>query len=440
MDRNGTAMGRWLPYSPATMTELTLSDADEAMLGGDAGRGVAMAMRIVVGLARASRASRLVSVASAHIDGCLYHGPAGLDFAERLVDLGASVSIPTTLNVSSLDLLHPDLIRSDAETRRAARRLMVAYETMGCRPTWTCAPYQLPERPTFGQHIAWAESNAIVFANSAIGARTDRYGDFIDIAAAVTGRAPMAGLHLDENRRASVVYDVSGLSAELRNSDVFFAVLGNLVGFDVDTAVPAIVGIDAATEDQLKALGASSASSGTVGLIHVVGVTPEAPTLDAATGGGRIDRTVAVDAAAIRAARDELTLRRSGGPLRTVNLGTPHYSAAQLKALVGLLHGRTVHPDVTLYVNTGRDVLAASGLEQSLADLGVRVVTDTCTYVTAILPHGDGAVDSTAMTDSGKWAHYAPGNLGLDVVFASVEECVESAVAGRVVQDDARWS
>ena len=409
------------------------------MLAGADGPGVAMAMRIVSGLARADGAAELIDVTSAHIDGCLYHGPAGLDFAERLVDLGATVQIPTTLNVSSLDLLHPELIRSEPKTREAGSRLMAAYEAMGCRPTWTCAPYQLPDRPTFGEHIAWAESNAIVFANSVIGARTNRYGDFIDIAAAITGRAPLSGLHLDENRRASVVYDVSGLSADLRGREVFFAALGHLIGFDTDTAVPAVVGIQHATEDQLKALGASAASSGTVGLIHVVGVTPEAATLADATGGAPVRRTVSVDTTAIHAARDELTMRRSDGPLHTVNLGTPHYSQSQLRLLVELLDGREVHPDVTLYVNTGRDVLSASGLERSLADLGVRVVTDTCTYVTAIVPDSRERA-ATAMTDSGKWAYYAPGNLGRDVVFGSVEECVESAVAGRVVQDDTLWS
>ncbi|MDH3498829.1 MAG: aconitase X catalytic domain-containing protein [Acidimicrobiia bacterium] len=417
------------------MARLHLTETDEAMLAGQHGPAVAMAMRIVTGMARATDAEALLHVSSAHIDGCLYHGTAGLDFAERLVALDARVRIPSTLNVSSLDLLHPELIRADTETQQAGRRLMAAYEQMGCRPTWTCAPYQLAERPSFGQHIAWAESNAIVFANSVLGARSDRYGDFIDIAAAITGRAPAAGLHLDDNRRARVVYDVSALDARLRATDVFFAVLGHLVGFDTGTVVPAILGLDAATEDQLKALGASAASSGTVGLIHVVGVTPEAPTLDAALGPLPPERTVTVTSDRIRAARDELTLCRTDGPLRTVNLGTPHYSARQLATLVEVLAGRSVHPDVTLYVNTSRDVLAASDTAATLADLGAQIVTDTCTYVTAIL---DGA--GTAMTDSGKWAHYAPGNLGLDVVFASLEECVESAVAGQILRSESLWS
>ena len=172
------------------------------MLDGRDGEAVALCMRLVTGVARASGARRLLEVASAHVDGCLYHGRAGLDFAERLVEAGARLSVRTTLNVGSLDLLHPGLVR-DQELAAAGRRLMEAYVALGCEPTWSCAPYQSGHRPAFGSHVAWAESNAIAFVNSVLGARTDRYGDFLDIAAAVTGRAPDAGLHRDEARRGA---------------------------------------------------------------------------------------------------------------------------------------------------------------------------------------------------------------------------------------------
>ena len=163
------------------------------MLAGEDGPAVSLAMRLVVAIAEALGAGRLIDITGAHIDGCLYHGPVGLAFAERLVEGGGQVRVPTTLNVVGLDLLHPDLVRLDPSTRDAARRLMTAYETLGCEPTWTCAPYQLPQRPAFGEQIAWGESNAIVFANSVLGARTERYGDFTDIAAALTGRVPAVG-------------------------------------------------------------------------------------------------------------------------------------------------------------------------------------------------------------------------------------------------------
>ena len=188
-----------------------LTESDRAFLRGERGEAAALAMRIVVEMAGVSGAERLIDVDSAHVDGCLYHGRAGLEFAERLVNGGARVAVPTTLNVAALDLLHPDRYRGDGDTAANARRQMDAYVAMGCRPTWTCAPYQLPERPAFGQHVAWAESNAIVFCNSVLGARTDRYGDFIDICAAVTGRVPLAGLHRDEERRATLVLQLEGI-------------------------------------------------------------------------------------------------------------------------------------------------------------------------------------------------------------------------------------
>ncbi|HEY7754697.1 MAG TPA: aconitase X, partial [Actinomycetota bacterium] len=161
-----------------------LTETDRAVLSGRDGEADALAMRIVVDMAEVMGAERLIDVSAAHVDGCLYHGLAGLAFAERLSGSGARVRVPTTLNVGALDLLHPELTPGRDETAMNARRQMDAYVAMSCRPTWTCAPYQLPERPAFGEHVAWAESNAIVFCNSVLGARTNRYGDFIDICAA----------------------------------------------------------------------------------------------------------------------------------------------------------------------------------------------------------------------------------------------------------------
>ncbi len=411
-----------------------LTDKDQAMLRGEGSEAQALAMRILVGLARATGARRMIDISGAHIDGTLYLGRASLDFAARLRDGGGRVAVPTTLNVSSLDLLHPDLFLGDDPTREAALTMMRAYLDMGASPTWTCAPYQLAARPGLGDRVAWGESNAIVFANSVLGARTPRFGDFADMAAAVTGRAPEFGLYLDRHRRARVRIDVSGIGEEARVTDEFFAVLGILVGREAGSEVPAITGVEAATEDQLKVLGAGAATSGAVGMMHVVGITPEAPTLASATG-GVAPRTVRVDTDAITHAYEALS-STGAEKLRTVNLGTPHYSARQIARLQDLLDGRPIHPDVRLYVNTGRDMLASSAeIVARLEEAGVRFVVDTCTYVTSILPAG---LD-LAMTDSAKWAYYAPGNLGVDVVFGSTSDCVESAVAGRVIREKRPW-
>jgi len=407
------------------------------VFAGEDGEAAAFAMRIVVEMAGVVGADRLIDVTAAHVDGCLYHGIAGLEFAERLVTAGARVRVPTTLNVGYLDLLHPERYRGDKPTAANARRQMDAYVEMGCRPTWTCAPYQLAERPGLGEHVAWAESNAIVFCNSVLGARTARYGDFIDIAAAITGRVPLAGLHRDEERRASLLIRLEGIPERLLASDALFPVLGHLIGREAGSAVPAIVGLPADTsEDRLKALGAAASSSGSVAMFHAVGLTPEAPTLEAATGGAAVPE-IAVTAASLRAARDELETAKGGDRLSAVCVGTPHASLSQLERLAELLGGE--QPSVALWVNTGREILAEAdlrGVSGALERAGVRIVTDTCTYLSPML----GAAKGRVMTDSGKWAWYGPANIGVKVVFGSLEECVRSAFEGRIVRDPALWA
>ncbi|CAN5765800.1 aconitase X catalytic domain-containing protein [soil metagenome] len=414
---------------------LSLSDIDRAALEGSGGPAVQLAMRILTRTAGAMGATELLDITSAHIDSCLYHGRASLDFARRLADDGARVAVPATLNFSSLDLLHPELVRLDPDTATDARALMDAYRSMGCRPTWTCAPYQLPERPSLGEHVAWAESNAIVFANSVIGARTGRYGDFIDICCAITGRAPAAGLHLDAERRARTVFRVEGLPTPLMADEAAYAAIGHIVGLRTANAVPAIVGLTpTATEDHLKALGAAAASSGAVSMFHAVGVTPEAPTLEAATGGLEPMLDMTVDLASLRAARDELSTIGVGAAVGSVSVGTPHCSAGELRRIAELVSGRRLA--VPCYVNTGRDVLAGSPEDaETIRAAGVTIVTDTCTYITPIIERAA----SPVVTNSGKWAWYAPGNLGFDVAFATLDECVDSAEAGRLVRDRGTW-
>jgi predicted aconitase len=410
-----------------------LEPGDRAMLEGERGEGAALAMRLVVKMAEVARAPRLRDITGAHIDSCLYHGQAGLDLAERLLAGAAAVSVPATLNVSSLDLLHPELVRLDDDTRSRADRLMDAYVRMGCRPTWTCAPYQLPGRPAFGEHVAWAESNAIVFANSVLGARTNRYGDFIDICAAITGRVPDSGLHTDEGRRATLRLRLGGLRQEMLEHDLLYPVLGHLVGRRAGSDVVAVEGLPRDTsEDRLKALGAAAASSGAVALFHAIGVTPEAP--DVADVLATDAREAEITVADLRSARDELSPVADGAEIGAVSVGTPHASDTELRRLADFV--RDERPCIPFYVNTGRAQLAGVGsVADDLADAGVTVVTDTCTYITPVMQGVSGPV----MTDSGKWAWYAPSNLGFEVALGSLEECVRSAAAGRVVRHEGIW-
>ncbi len=404
------------------------------MLAGEEGAAVALAMRLLVAVGEALDAPHLIDITRAHIDGCLYHGPVGLAFAERLVDGGGRVRVPTTLNVSALDLRHPDLVRLDRPTREAARRLMTAYETLGCETTWTCAPYQLPERPAFGEQIAWGESNAIAFANSVLGARTERYGDFTDIAAALTGRVPAVGLHTDDGRRATLLATLEGVSERALREDALYALLGHVIGLNAGGDVPVIDGLPAeASEDQLKGLGAAAASSGAVALVHVAGVTPEAPTVAAALGDRAPVRRFRVAPADLRAAAAQLTTVADGEPITAVSLGTPHLSLEGFARLTPLLAATRPARGVTIYVSTGRDVVRqveARGWLPAYERPGIELVVDTCTYITPILPAG-----ATVMTDSGKWAWYAPANIGARVAFASLEDCLRSAEEGRVVRD-----
>ncbi|HYI23000.1 MAG TPA: aconitase X catalytic domain-containing protein [Candidatus Limnocylindrales bacterium] len=416
--------------------DLRLTADEDRMLSGAAGEALQMAMHLIVALARVNGARRLRPVSAAHIDGCLYHGPVGLDFAERLVAAGGRVAVPTTLNVSALDLLHPELIQLDAATRDRARQLMDAYVAMGCDPTWTCAPYQLPDRPRLGQHVAWAESNAIVFANSVLGARTGRYGDFIDICAALTGRVPDAGLHRTENRRARIVLRLDDGLAGSELADELYGVVGHVVGQESGGLVPAIVGLPGDTsEDQLKALSAAAASAGAVAMFHAVGVTPEAETLEQALGGRPPKREMTISRERLARAWGELSTTDGAGRLAAVSVGTPHLSMAELSRLDSLLDGKRVHQRIEMYASTGRRTLETpngQALQDRLGRAGVKLVVDTCTYVTPVMRAPQG---STVMTDSAKWAWYAPGNLGVEVVYGSVTDCVRSAVAGRIIRE-----
>lgn len=413
-----------------------LQSFDESLLHGEAGQSAAFAMRILVAFARAVGAPSLLDISRAHIDGCLYHGQASLDFVERLVADGGRVRVPTTLNVGAIDLIHPELIRLSRADQSPGRRLMQAHEQLGCVASFTCAPYQTAFRPAFGEQIAWGESNAIVFANSVIGARTNRYGDFIDLCCAMTGRAPAWGLHLDENRRGRIVFRLGGFPASPEPRDALFVAVGLFIGSRSGDRIPVIDGLPPPrSEDQLKALGAAAASSGAVALFHAVGITPEAATLADALGGRAPEEVVEIRPADLAHILQELSTVPDGAPITAVCLGTPHFSREEWDRFLPLLRACAPARGVPIYVNTGRATLQALEDDGALAGLegrGLVIVTDTCTYLTPILERMDG----TVMTNSGKWAHYAPGNLGVQVAFGELEECIASAAAGRVVR---RW-
>lgn len=420
---------------------LALTPTEAAMVEGDDGLAVQMAINVIVGLARAANAEELVEVTSAHV-GSDMPGESTLDWLRTLVALGASFRVPTTLNIASFDLLHPELFHGDAREGRLAREVMALTNQLGGRRTWTCAPYLLDDRPSVGENVAWSESGAVVFANSVLGARCDRGGIFTDMCAALTGRVPASGLHLDENRLARVVVDVTVLPPDWLADDLTYHLLGYWIGKSSEGRIPALVGLPSSTaEHRLQVMSAAIATSSGLGMFHVVGRTPEAETLEQAVG-GRSD-----DVARLRVTKQDLVgIRRdltlvTGDDLQAVCLGTPHYSVEQFEELLRLIdaEGERVDRNAPFYVNTNRHVMATlteRGWLQALDDRGVSLVTDTCTYLAPLLSPSI----RTVMTNSAKWAFYGAPQRGVSVVLGSTAECVRSAIEGKVRHDDIMWS
>jgi len=418
---------------------LSLNDKDLAMLHGDHGPATKMAMFILVRMAEVSGAQELLDITGAHIDSTVYIGGAGLEFAERLAGLGAKVSVPTSLNVSGLDEHHWQEWAVPNEWARQAQRQMVAYQSMGTVPTWTCAPYQTQMKPSFGQQIAWGESNAIVFANSVLGARTERYPDMFDICCAITGRAPAIGLHLTENRAGNLLLQLQDISEALQHSDDFYPVLGHLIGKISLDKIPVIEGMKIIpNEDQLKALCAAAASSGGVALFHMVGVTPEAQTIESAFQGNQPKETITVTMDMLRESRRVLT-HTDSEKLDMVVLGSPHFSLAEFKQLAPLVAGKQKHPDVKFLVTSSRAMTLLAkqaGSLDVLQNFGAQLTVDTCILTSPMLP----AEIKYLMTNSAKFAYYAPGLLSKQITFGSLKDCVASAIEGRVIRDESLWT
>jgi predicted aconitase len=315
---------------------------------------------------------------------------------------------------------------------------MAAYQSMGTIPTWTCAPYQTEMRPKFGEQIAWGESNAIVFANSVIGARTERYPDLFDICCAITGRAPAIGLHLTENRAGQLLLQLKNIPIELQQGDDFYPVLGHFMGKAALDRIPVISGVDITpNEDQLKALGAASASSGGVALFHMIGVTPEAPTLESAFQGRAPQAVLEVTMDMLREARRELT-HAENDELDMVVLGSPHFSLGEFKQLAPLVTGKRKNGRVKFLVTSSRAMTQLAhhaGYLDALQAFGAQLTVDTCILASPMLP----PEIKTLMTNSAKFAYYTPGLLGRNITFGSLRDCVNSAVEGKIVRDESLW-
>jgi len=410
-----------VPIQDAPEAALTLTPNDRAILDGRDGEAAALAMRIVCAMARQQGAATLTDITRGHMDGTILAHPANLIFAERMDELGAKVRVPTTINAISVDRENWPGQGVDPDFGTRASRLADAYVRMGCRPSFTCAPYLLTDRPTAGEDIAWAESNAVVFANTVLGARTPKHPDYLDLCMAVTGRAPLAGVYLEEARRPALVLDVEAPEAA---EDSFWPLLGYVAGHAAGGAIPLLRGLDGLhpTTDDLKAMCAAFGTTSGAPMLHINGVTPEAhlPPLPGATQ-GRITRA--------DLARAWTELNQGPEQVDLIAIGSPHASASECRELARLLDGAVTVP---LIVTAGRAIIAdldRDGTLKRLKASGVQVIPDLCwcSITEPVFPPQAQAV----MTNSGKYAHYGPGLSGRSLRFGSLADCARAALTGR---------
>jgi predicted aconitase len=409
---------------------LRLSEFDQACLAGGEGAAAQFAMSLIVETARVSAAQELVDITQAHLVGCYDSGPGNIKLLNRLIEQGAQVRVPTTLNASSA-CVEDDSPSANQDVCRA-KEIIQHYESMGCTATLTCAPYHLPGSPAKGEQIAWAESNAVVYANSVIGARTNKTMQYLDLCAAITGRIPATGLYLPEHRKASLHIDCDGVDNRRWGDPLTYQLLGLAVGGKAHSAVPVLTGLpDSTSNDALRALGAAAASSGNLAMFHAVGLTAEAPDLATALGGAEPRQKISVDSREL----DMLASQYGadpGTPISAICLGTPHFSVAEFESLLQELKQLSKPCVIPVYVTTSRHVrrqLESRLLLAEMLEHGVQVITDSCSYYGRVVPKLSG----TVMTNSAKWAYYGTGNLGIDTCLANLTDCVATASVGTVV-------
>jgi len=360
------------------------------------------AMRLLIALGEVYGADRLVPIQSAHVAGASYKivGEPGLEFIEEFARTG-KVTVPTTVNPLGMDLERwREQGIPDAFAERQ-RKIAEAYRRMGVLESFSCTPYLIGNRPKFGDHVAWAESSAACFANSVIGARTNREGGPSALAAAVVGATPNYGLHLDSNRRATHIVDVKA-----KVHGMGFSLLGLLVGQEVGGGIPYFRSLEA-TETDLKWLSASIASTGECGMFHIERATPE--WRRARPKGLPQIRVTDGD---LKRIQKEFTTAEDAD---IIGLGSPQLSADELHVVASLME--KWKPRIPVYVFTSRAARdAALDAVQGIEHLGGKVFADTCLEVT-MLEH----VSAKVATPSGKGAVYLPMLCGQRVVLEDVE-------------------
>lgn len=399
---------------------MELTQNEQAMLSGQHGRAAQKAMEILAALGTIYAADRMVPVASVQIAGVSFDnlGEAGLDFLSEMAADRGKVRVLTTLNPAGMDIENWEALGIDPGFARNQTRVIEAYARMGVVTTCSCTPYLFGNLPHFGEHIAWAESSAVCYANSVLGARTNREGGPSALAAALTGKTPRYGLHLDENRRPGLTVQVEAVLEGTRDFGALGVALGRAIEARKLKAVPYLRGIPEATGDQLKSFCASVATYGGLALFHMEGITPECG-LHAAP-----EEMLVLRQNDLEAAIRSLDLPPAEGEVDFVSLGCPHLSLAEIQRVAEQLAGKQVRK--TFWITTSRPVKRIAdqmGYTAVIEAAGAVFAVDTCCVVAPI----KGRFKLLA-TDSAKACYYAAAKNGSQTRFLPFDEVIEEAL------------
>lgn len=391
-----------------------LTPDEEKMYQGEDGAAVAKCMEILVALGDIYGAENMVEIQSAQISGVSFKtiGEAGLEFLEDLVKAGAKVRVPSTLNPAGLDLEKWEELGFSPYFAENQLKIVKAYQQMGVTPTCTCTPYLVGNVPLIGSHIAWSESSAVCYANSVIGARTNREGGPGALSAAICGRTPNYGYHLTENRLANLIVEIN---TTLTPFD--YGTVGYIIGKVVKDGVPYLKLKNKPSADDLKSLGAALASSGAVALYHVEGVTPEYQ--KALDNGSKLENMTITKEDLIET---QANMNRADKTPDLICLGCPHASLEEINKIANKIRGRRLRTPVWIFtsisIKAGADRM---GLTKIIEKAGGKIVTDTCMVVAPMEELGI----KTIGVDSAKAASYAPTMCGVNVVYDNIDNLLQ---------------
>ncbi len=405
------------------------------MLAGAEGEAARRALRMQIEVGEFFGAEDFVPVTSAHMHAEMEAmGEPGLAFVEEMAALGARVRVPATCDPRSVDFSLWRKLGQEERQVKLERRLSRALKRMGIMLVDSCINYQTVMPPRFREHLAWGDTGAVIYANAVAGARSNFEGGPVALAAAITGRVPRYGYHLPEQRLGTALVDVRDVPRQ--RSD--WAALGCAVGRQVNDywQVPVFVGLDGLgarpNVDDLKVLGAALASYGSLAMYHVVGVTPEARTLDEACGGREPQRRLVVEPGMLAAAYRSFAPENKRPDL--VVFSAPQLSLQEMQELAGLLRGNKVHPDVRLVATTNYQNWAMSrrlGFVQDMEKAGALVVQGACFYMLTPRQLRERFGYRTLVTDSAKLANIIAA-YGYNPVLRPTEVCVETALEGEL--------